>query len=64
MTAWLQLWTGGSKLALLNAMEREGRGNSPMEVVLLLVLGESGTANRGSSRLMRWQRGGGAMSGH
>ena len=49
-------------VALLNALGREGRGNRPTEVVLMLALGESGTAERGRNRLMRWQRG--EMSGH
>ena len=31
-------------VALLNAMGREGRGDRPMEVVLMLAYGESGTA--------------------
>ena len=34
----------------------------PTEVVLLLAYGESGTAERGRKRLMRWRRG--EMSGH
>ena len=49
-------------VALLNAMGREGRGDRPMEVVLMLAYGESGTAERGRNRLMRWRRG--EMSGH
>ena len=49
-------------VALLNALGREGRGNRPMEVVLMLAFGESGTAERGRNRLMRWRRG--EMSGH
>ena len=49
-------------VALLNALGREGRGTRPTEVVLILVFGESGTAERGRSRLMRWRRG--EMSGH
>ena len=49
-------------VALLNALGREGRGNRPTEVVLMLAYGESGTAERGRNRLMRWQRG--EMSGH
>ena len=49
-------------VALLNALGREGRGNRPTEVVLMLAFGESGTAERGQNRLMRWRRGG--MSGH
>ena len=49
-------------VALLNALGREGRGNRPTEVVLMLALGESGTAERGRNRLMRWRRG--EMSGH
>ena len=47
---------------LLNAMGREGRWNRPMEVVLMLAFGDSGTAERGRNRLMRWRRG--EMSGH
>ena len=46
-------------VALLNALGREGRGIRPTEVVLS---GESGTAERGRNRLMRWRRG--EMSGH
>ena len=49
-------------VALLNALGREGRGNRPTEVVLMLAFGESGTAERGQNRLMRWRRG--EMSGH
>ena len=49
-------------VALLNALGREGRGNRPTEVVLMLAYGESGTAERGRNRLMRWRRG--EMSGH
>ena len=44
-------------VALLNALGREGRGNCPTEVVLMLAFGESGTAERGQNRLMRWRRG-------
>ena len=49
-------------VALLNALGREGRGNRPTEVVLMLAFGESATAERGRNRLMRWRRG--EMSGH
>ena len=49
-------------VALLNALGREGRGNRPIEVVLMLAYGESGTAERGRNRLMRWRRG--EMSGY
>ena len=49
-------------VALLNALGREGRGNRPTEVVLMLAFNESGTAERGRNRLMRWRRG--EMSGH
>ena len=49
-------------VALLKALGREGRGNRPTEVVLMLAFGESGTAKRGRNRLMRWRRG--EMSGH
>ena len=49
-------------VALLNALGREGRGNCPTEVVFMLAFGESGTAERGRNRLMRWRRG--EMSGH
>ena len=49
-------------VALLNALGREGRGNRPTEVVLMLAFGESGTVERGRNRLMRWRRG--EMSGH
>ena len=49
-------------VAPLNALGREGRGNRPTEVVLMLAFGESGTAERGRNRLMRWRRG--EMSGH
>ena len=44
-------------VALLNALGREGRGNRPTEVVLMLAFGESGTAERDRNRLMRWRRG-------
>ena len=44
-------------VALLNALGREGRGNRPTEVVLMLAFAE-----RGRNRLMRWRRG--EMSGH
>ena len=49
-------------VALLNTLGREGRGNRPTEVVLMLAFGESGTAERGRNRLMRWRRG--EISGH
>ena len=49
-------------VALLNALGREGRGNRPTEVVLMLAHGESGTAERGRNRFMRWRRG--EMFGH
>ena len=49
-------------VALLNALGREVRGNRPTELVLMLAFGESGTADRGRNRLMRWRRG--EMSGH
>ena len=49
-------------VALLNALGREGRGNRPTEVVLMLAFGESGTAEIGRNRLMRWRRG--EMFGH
>ena len=49
-------------VALLDALGREGRGNRPTEVVLMLAFGESGSAERGRNRLMRWRRG--EMSGH
>ena len=49
-------------VALLNALGREGRGKRPTQVVLMLAFGESGTAERGQNRLMRWRRG--EMSGH
>ena len=49
-------------VALLNALGRLGRGNRPTEVVLMLAFGESGTAERGRNRLMRWRRG--EISGH
>ena len=44
-------------VALLNASGREGRRNHPTEIVLMLGFGESGTAEKGRSRLMRWRRG-------
>ena len=44
-------------VALLNALGQESRVNRPTEVVLVLACGESGTAERGRNRLMRWQRG-------
>ena len=43
-------------IALLNAMGREGRGDRPTEVVLMLAFGESGTAETGRNRLMKWRR--------
>ena len=49
-------------VALLNAMGGEGRGDRPTERVLMLAYGESGTAERGRHRLIRWRRG--EMSGH
>ena len=49
-------------VALLNAMGREGHGDRPTEMVLMLAYGESGTAERDRKRLMRWRRG--EMSGH
>ena len=49
-------------VALLKAMGREGRGDRPTEVVLMIAFGESGTADRSRNRLIRWRRGG--MSGH
>ena len=49
-------------VAFLNALGRKGRGSRPTEVVLMLAFGESGTAERGRNRLMRWRRG--EMSGH
>ena len=49
-------------VALLNAMGGEGRGNRPTDVVLILAFRESGNAERGRNRLMRWRRG--EMSGH
>ena len=49
-------------VALLNALGREGRGNRTTEIVLMLAFGESGSAERGRHRLMRWRRG--EMSGH
>ena len=49
-------------VSLLNALGREGRGTRPTEIVLMLAFGESGTAERGRNRLMRWRRG--EMSGH
>ena len=48
-------------VALLNALGREARGNCPTEVVLMMAFCESGTADRGRNRLMRWRRG--EMSG-
>ena len=44
-------------ISLLNAMGREGRGYHPTEVVLMLAFGESGSAERGRNKLMRWRRG-------
>ena len=49
-------------VALLKALGREGQVNCPTEVVLMLAFGESGSAERGRNRLMRWRRG--EMSGH
>ena len=42
-------------VALLNALGREGRLDRPAEIVLMLAFGESGTAERGRNRLMRWR---------
>ena len=47
--------------ALLNSMGREGRGDRPTEVDLMLAYGEFGTTERGQNKLMRWRRG--EMSG-
>ena len=47
---------------LLNAVGTEGRGDRPMEVVLILAFCESETAERGRIMLMRWRRG--EISGH
>ena len=45
-------------VALLNALGREGWDENRLtEVVLMLAFGESGTAERGRNRLMRWRRG-------
>ena len=49
-------------VAPLNALGLEGRGNRSTDVVLMLAFGESGTAERGQKRLMRWRRG--EKSGH
>ena len=49
-------------VALLNAMGREGRGDRPTEVVLMLAFGESGNFERSRNQLIRWRRG--EMSGH
>ena len=49
-------------VGLLNALGRESRGDCPMEVVLMLAFGESGTVNRGRNKLMRCRRG--EMSGY
>ena len=40
-------------VALLNALGREGLGDYPTEVVLMLVFGESRTAERSRNRLIR-----------
>ena len=48
-------------VALLNAMGREGCGDGPTKVVLILAFGESGIAKRSRNQLMRWRRG--EMSG-
>ena len=48
-------------VALLNSMGREGRGDHPSAVVLMLAFGESGTTERDRNRLMRMRRG--EMSG-
>ena len=45
-------------IALLIAMGREGRGDRPTEIVLMMAFG---TAKRGQNRLIRWQYG--EMSG-
>ena len=44
-------------VALLNAMGREGRGDRPTEVVLMIAFVECGTDKRGGNRLMLWRRG-------
>ena len=49
-------------VALLKALGREGRGNRPQEVALMLASGESGTVEKVRNRLIRWRRG--EMSGH
>ena len=49
-------------VAHLNALGREGRGDRATEVVLMLAFSESGIAERGRNRLMRWRRG--EFSGH
>ena len=49
-------------VALLSAMRREGRGDHPTEVVLMLAFSESGTIERSRNLLMRWRRG--EISGH
>ena len=53
---WGCLWSRSS------ALGREGRGNRATEIMLMLAFGESGTAERGRNRLMRWRRG--EISGH
>ena len=54
---WRCLWSHSSM-----HWEERVEGIAPTEVVLMLAFGESGTAERGRNRLMRWRRG--EMSGH
>ena len=49
-------------VALLIALGREGLGDHPMELVLMLAFGETGTAERSRNRLIRYRRG--EMFGH
>ena len=51
-----------SVVALLNTLRREGGGNRPTEVVLMLPYDEFGTAKKSRNRLMRWRPG--ELSGH
>ena len=42
-------------VGLINAMGREGRGDRPTEIVLMLAFGKTGTPEKGRNRLMRWR---------
>ena len=42
-------------VALLNALGREGRGNFPTEVVLMLAFGESGKRSKPTDEMAAWR---------